>query len=165
MNDFEKSLRPGLVPVGARLVSLFVTVKYTGGRLSITGVEGPRRNGDCAGSCGQVTDSLAAVVEYAPGWDRAMALRLATIWNDWHLNDMKAGSPAQEAFLKANPVSYVYPESHYEKACEALAAAGLHPDADGYRYGSAWKRVEVPADVLEWLAALPDADRANPWGE
>jgi hypothetical protein len=33
----------------------------------------------------------------------------------------------------------------------------------GYKYGSAWLREEVPADVLEWLSELPDTDRQPAW--
>lgn len=33
----------------------------------------------------------------------------------------------------------------------------------GYQYGSAWKREEVPQDVLDWLFALPDAEKRPAW--
>lgn len=145
--------------------ALFVTIKYGDGELSITGVEGPKRNGDCLGSCGQCRDAPLAVTDFAPGWNESMSRKLVEIWKRWHLNGMRAGSKAQEDWLRANPVNAVYPESHYEKACAALAAAGLHPDADGYRYGSAWKREEVPQSVIAWLMDLPDSDRPHPWGE
>lgn len=165
--NFTKLLRPGLVDVGygdtPKLRSVFVTVAYTDGRLSLSGVEGPTANGDALGSSGQCSD--LAVVDYAPGWTAEMVDRLRAEWERWHLNDMRAGSPAQEAWLRANPVKATYPESHYDKASEALAAAGLNPDG-GYRYGSAWLTEEVPADVLAWLQALPDSDRPMPgqWG-
>ena len=73
---------------------------------------------------------------------------------------MKAGSPAQEAWLAANPVTAVYPESHYDKASAALAAAGLNPDPDylhngiPYRYGSAWLKRDIPADVVAEIESL-----------
>ena len=71
------------------------------------------------------------------------------------------GSPAQEAYLRLNPVSFTYPDTHYEAATRALDAAGLNPE--GERYGSKWWREDVPEDVLVWLAALPDADRKPAW--
>lgn len=75
--------------------------------------------------------------------------RMRAIWERWHLNDMKAGSAVQEEYLRNNPVSAaVYPESHYEKASAALTSAGLNPDANGYQYGHAWCREELPVDVL-----------------
>jgi hypothetical protein len=33
----------------------------------------------------------------------------------------------------------------------------------GYRYGTEWKREEVPADVLAFLRSLPDADMTPAW--
>ena len=159
--DFTKICRIGSNPdTGA----LFVTINMKGGRLSITGVEGPKANGNCRGSSGQCVDALGEVTDFAPGWNPESAGKLKAIWERWHLNDMRAGSTAQEVWLRANPVAAVYPESHYVKASEALAAAGLNPDADGYKYSSAWKREEVPISVVAWLTGLPDADRAHPWG-
>lgn len=159
----HKVIRPGTVDAGRKSPSdLFVTIKYADGRLSITGVEGPMRNGDCHGSCGQC--GIAPIVEHAPGWDAETVERLRQVWDRWHLNDMRAGSPVQMDWLRANPVTAVYPESHYEKVGAALADAGINPDADGYRYGHAWKQEDVPADVIDWLVGLPDADRPSPWG-
>ena len=91
---------------------------------------------------GQCVDQVAA---YAPHDKKAR--RMVAVWERWHLNDMKAGTLAQEQYLREHPVTAVYPESHYEKASEALTAAGLNPD-NGYKYGSAWLREELPADVL-----------------
>lgn len=64
-----------------------------------------------------------------------------------------------------NPVTAVYPESHYDKASAALAAAGLNPDADGYRYGRAWKFEELPQSVVNWLESLPVSAKPYPWGD
>lgn len=33
----------------------------------------------------------------------------------------------------------------------------------GYRYGSAWKKVDVPQDVIDWLFDLPDAPVVPAW--
>lgn len=40
-----------------------------------------------------------------------------------------------------------HPEGILEKPCPVC----------GYRYGSAWKREDVPSDVIEWLLGLPEA--------
>ena len=140
---------------------VFVEVQYrTDGRLSITGVVGPRSNGDARGSCGQIVDSVRDVPHLAEGWTPGMITRLVEVWERWHLNDMQAGSPRQRAWLEANPISVTYPESHYVVACERLAAADLNPDTEhgDYAYGSAWLREEVPEDVIEFLAGLPTSD-------
>lgn len=135
------------------------------GQLHITGVEGPKRNGDCWGSCGQIEMDWRE-----RGWttkgadfnDEQLAEFMA-IWDRWHLNHMRAGSQAQMDWLREHPITVTYPESHYDKACEALAAAGLHPDADGYRYGSATKREELPAEVMERLASFPASSIEPAW--
>jgi hypothetical protein len=167
----NKVIRVGTVRLYANgpAVSLFCRIEFADGRLSITGVEGPTRNGNARGGCGQIVMNPWSIVTYAPGWDAALVERFRAVWQEWHLNDMQAGSPAQTAFLKANPVTAVYPECHYTKASAALESAGLNPDPDyvherkPYRYGSAWLRVDVPAEVIEFLQSLPDADRAPAW--
>lgn len=161
--DFTKILRVGTSPSG----DVFIKIEFADGKLSITGVEGPMRNGNASGSCGQINMSEWDISEYAPGFDRDVELKLREIWDQWHLNEMQAGSPAQMAFLKANPITDRL--NHYTKACQALAAAGLNPDPNylhnhkPYRYGSAWLSVEVPEDVLVWLQALPDTDKTPAW--
>jgi hypothetical protein len=128
--------------------------------LSITGVIGPKANGDARGGCGQT--GVPADIDFAPGWDADSAAKLAEIWKRWHLNGMQAGSPAQAAWLREHLVTAVYPESHFDKVKVALTDAGLEPDAsflhndEPYHYGSAWLYEAVPTDVLEWLQDLPD---------
>jgi hypothetical protein len=158
---FKRHTHVGKTPDG----DLYVTVEWQlrNGRdeLSLTGVIGPKVNGNCRGSCGQtgVPDDM---ISYAEGWDAESATRLAEVWDRWHLNAMRAGSPSQEAWLREHPVTAVYPESYLTKARTALAAADLQPDAsllhDGepYSYGSAWLYEQVPESILTWLANLPD---------
>lgn len=261
MTDFSKTIRPFTMPThSGGAVSVFCKITLKGGRLSITGVEGPKRNGDCYGSCGQIDMHEWQILELAPGWTLDMVARFRAIWNEWHLNDMRAYSPemkaagwhdlatvpawgyeftltreslaakkaaetaAQEA-LKAGqtftptaeqsaaavmPYSLTIwtrdcePGEHphtmpngfapeapagYErarhigghasgnvKAPERKTLGWLkpseHPDGllgrkvnpdDSKGYGGQWWREEVPADVLAWLQALPDADRAPAW--
>jgi hypothetical protein len=149
---------------------VFVKVEFTDGKLSITGVHGPMRNGNSYGSAGQIImgfkeydfrgyHTLADLVP-EQSWDAAMIRKLFDVWDRWHCNDMKAGTPAQEAYLRANPVNDAL--NHYDKACQALTAAGLNPD-NGYGYGSQWLREDVPADVLEWLQSLPATTRTPAW--
>ena len=98
---FERILNPGTVEEhthGGILahVPMFVKVKYSDdGRLSITGVVGPKSNGDAWGSCGQCTDSLDRV-RPGLGWGGKVG-ELRAIWDRWHLNDMRAGCEHQRA--------------------------------------------------------------------
>ena len=149
--------------------NIFANIKFIGGRLSISGVEGPTRGGDCRGSCGQIVMHEWGALTYAPGWTAALTEKFRSIWGQWHLNDMKAGSPAQTAYLDAHPVEYAYPQSHYDAACNALRAAGLNPDPSfiyggkPYAYGHAWLRVDVPEDVIAFLKSLPDTVIRPAW--
>lgn len=68
------------------------------GRLSISGVEGPKANGDCIGSCGQIDMHLRDEVDQivpAPGWDAAKLTEFFAVWRKWHLNDMTPGCEHQ----------------------------------------------------------------------
>lgn len=88
--DFEKVLHIGTAEYGR----VFCKVEFKGGRLSITGVEGPKSNGDALGNCGQITPT---VTTYAEGWDALLLEEFKKIWDEWHLNDMRAGCEHQRA--------------------------------------------------------------------
>lgn len=92
MENFTKIINPGQI----KFSEVFVKIAFENKRLSITGVVGPRRNGDCRGSCGQIQDELCRITSMEPGWDRAKIQRLAEIWGEHHLNDMHAGCPHQK---------------------------------------------------------------------
>ena len=78
--------------------STFVEVIYKDGKLSITGVEGPLPNGNAIGSCGQICMGMdVETMMPALGWTKPMLARLLEIWNEWHLNDMRAGCEHQRA--------------------------------------------------------------------
>lgn len=179
--DFVKVCRVGTIPNGRTRADVFIKIECKDGRLSFSGVIGPRSSGNCLGSCGQIVMGFAhrnaadndhrytnptkpSEFNFAPGWNAKKWLDLIDAWERWHLNDMKAGSPAQEEWLRAHPVNAVYPKSHYEEASKALEKAGLNPDpTTGYKYGHAWMREEIPGEVLAKLAALPDADQTPAW--
>lgn len=245
MKDFSRVLRPGAVEVwkgsGKGSAPLFLKVEYKEGRLSISGVEGPRTNGDAWGSCGQCVDSLdpSRLRELAPGWTRETVKRLRETWDEWHLNDMRAGCEHQRAEKWAERGRQAVTVYHWrqmdgprkarddaEKAAQRALTRGetfaptpeqvkaanapwsretwtpeapegyepatplyagmkgptesktlgwLRPDEHpdgllcrpcptcGYAYGSAWLREEVPADVVQFLQSLPEADAAPAW--
>jgi hypothetical protein len=161
-----------------RTVTLFVEIEWRYDmnqkwELSICGTDGPKVNGDAYGSSGQCRDVLDDELAPLDGWDRPMIERLREVWDRWHLNGMRAGSPNQEEWKRANPYDRErHGHDHYAWIKGALAQAGLDPDpnfalADGkpYSYGSAWLYEEVPTDVLDWLRNLPPAVKAHPWGD
>ena len=133
---------------------VFIFVKNNDGNLSMTGVIKPTPRGNAA-SCGQINSDLKPeqFVTWARGWDEGLLQVVLRIWGRWHLNDLKAGSPIQEGFV----MGWMAAGKAYDYAafCGAMSEAGINPDADGYRYGTGWKREEVPEDVWEFLNALP----------
>lgn len=156
---------------------IFIEVEYgnrynpgKGPRLSIMGTEGPLKSGNAKGSTGQIEDLIADYIgriKFAPGWTPTMLNRLLEVWRRYHLNDMRSGTPAQMKFVEANAElikSQPYNE-RWDFTVKLLTEAGLEPD-DGHYYGSAWQRIEVPQDVLDFLAALPDSPEPMPgsWG-
>jgi hypothetical protein len=148
-------------------IKIFLKAKYADGRFSISGVEGPYRNGNCAGGCGQIIDSLR---EALPEGDlsKEQIDKVVEYWDRWHLNDLNAGSPAQEKFLRDNPLGNV--ADHFYSAQTVLMNNGLEPDynfmgKDGkpYHYGTAWNTEEVPAHVIEFFESLPDSSITPSW--
>lgn len=162
IDAFTKVVRPGAGADGP----VYVKIGWDGRRLSISGVEGPMRNGDCRGGAGQITDALTTLKSYAAGWSRELAEHLAEVWQRWHLNDMRACCEHQRDW----PVKEHIAVGNQTKA-RGWVRTDEHPDGllaepckvCGYRYGSAWLHEEVPADVLEFLKALPDTDRQPAW--
>jgi len=246
MENFTKILNPGTVPhweAGRLPVPVFVKVEYKEGRLSITGVEGPKANGDAVGGCGQIVDTFTREgFQPTPG-DGAFwmlnAKKLRAVWERWHLNDMRpncehqraagwlektgqkvtlyhwwitdaAGKKRKAARAEAlraleegrkfrttkdqarfaalaewcdtwTPDAPKYYEAHAASypgatpASETKTLGWLRPDEHpegllcrpcpecGYKYGSEWKREEVPESVLRFLREAPDAAITPAW--
>lgn len=179
MEAFNKLLLPGVGLDG----DVWIEVKWTGVRLSITGVEGPKRNGDCRGGAGQCREALDTDrIRVTAPWTYGMVKRLQEIWNAWHLNDMKAGCEHQRAEgWDTRPIDPTKPTNAYGKHYEGQTydswnmLTWVRPDeypeglmtvpcpTCGYRYGTAWLTEEVPEDVLVWLSELPETDKTYPW--
>lgn len=161
MKNFTKTLRIGTLPAADHQkwrgpVDVLIKVTFKDGNLSVTGPGGQTimdyRDYDSRGH------RDIADITPADGWDYATIRRLFDVWQQYHLNNMQAGTPAQTAFLRANPVPYC--KDHYAATCAALANAGLLfvPHGDGiYTYGTQWLRIDVPDDVLNFLKSLPSA--------
>lgn len=159
---------------------VFCRVKITDGKLSITGVVGPKRNGDCVGSCGQISDTLTDA-EFVPAVDIDTA-RLHAVWDRWHLNDMRAGCEHQRSEgWDTRPIDPTKPLRTYGKHFDGQRrdswnmltwvtrkeySEGLMCEpclTCGYKYGTSWLREELPADVIEFLASLPESPVVPAW--
>lgn len=177
MQAFTRVVNPGTVKVGRTRVNVYVKIDWYHKRLSITGVEGPLRNGDAFGGCGQI--SLTGV-KPAPGWNPSTIAKLAQTWRRWHLNDMRPGCEHQrEQGWDKRPIDPSKPLDAYGVFVGEHATWNMlvwvtkreHPQGllaepcpvCGYKYGTAWLHEDVPDDVLRWLAALPETTKQPAW--
>lgn len=88
--SMHKIVNPCMCDVGKMYkYNAFAKIEYSEGKLSITGVIGPRSNGDCFGSCGQCVDDIRKGAPI-PEWTDDMLQKFCDIWDEWHLNDMRA---------------------------------------------------------------------------
>lgn len=146
---------------------VFCVIKIDGGCLGITGVIGPNRHGKCRGGCGQIDstikDAIASDEAFAvhPLWTKEMLAEFLEIWDRWHLNALRAGTVKQMDYLR----SLTFPGGNYHKwALQVLEDARLNPDpVDGYRYGSASLKEEVPESVIAFLEQLPSSPTTPAW--
>jgi hypothetical protein len=181
MLNFVKIVCPGKVEVSGykRLQPIYCKIEYKDGRLSITGVVGLFRGGNCAGGCGQIVEELSNIedLDVSMNWTINKIKLFICFWKEWHLNDMKADCDHQRAD-KWEDVRIDHkelPKSTANRDSRGIMAIwvyeGEHKDGllnkpcqvCGYRYGSSWLKVEVPEDVLEWLYNLPDSVTKPVW--
>ena len=221
-----KRVNPGQILINEKHYYVFCDIKIEKGNLSITGVEGPYKNGNCAGSCGQIT---LTVDKLANGWDWPMVKEFKQIWKDYHLNDMRpycshqrdfgwgkkgieevTWSLTMEAYKEQRDIKerstdllkefgqahvtdrerfilnlkhtitypYLDPELQpfYKKHKSEMKTSGWvyekdHPDGQlgkpcpvcSYKYGTAWKKEELPQRVIQFLEGLPESELEYPW--
>ena len=139
--------------------------------LSLSGVIGPKGDGDCIGPCGQIQAHLIeSIEEYFKPWDELRVGALIEIWKDYHLNVMTAGSPRQESYLKHKVPTLHLADNTYENRAMLLKNAGLNPDEEyfnfdsnePYVYGSAWLHTKLPLHVIGWFSDLPESTHELP---
>ncbi len=123
-----------------------IEIRLENGRLSITGTvyTGKKllkseKNLISAGQCREEAKDL-------------IPSKLVDIWERWHLNDMRAGTLAQEQALREVKDSFSR-LNWYDQACDFLKSVNLLDD-NGYRYGSAWLTEELPQDVINYIESL-----------
>lgn len=151
------TINPCSVLINGRKAQVFCKIEYTDGKLSISGVEGPRANGNCAGSCGQIDmsysqDALDEGMELNEGWTPTKWFKFLKVWKRWHLNDMRAGCEHQ----RAN--GWTYEEHHNKETFEGEACLQC-----GYKIGSAWLKEEVPNEIIDFLKNLPESQTVPAW--
>ena len=165
MSELHKVFMVGMVYPwnGAkRRYKVWVRASVKDGNLSIVGVVNPNRHGGCH-SCGQIRETLSNLDTYGKGWDRAKIKLLNDIWKEWHLNDLNAGSPEQEKWVKENPQFKTYNDRIENMPDHIKTDATYLHNGKPYVYGSAWIKRELPDDVIGILNGFPDAETECPW--
>lgn len=102
-------------------------------------------SGSMKGCSGQCLDTIAKY-NTTP-----LFKTLYRLWNQYHLNDLHAGTEAQEKALeqwKKEGNKY-----EYGKACEYLKSIELYED-NGYKYGTGWLYMPIPEEDLQLIKSI-----------
>lgn len=90
------------------------------------------------------------VLKYCPELrDSAVFMEIVGLWRKHHLNDMHAGTEAQEAELE----KWRGHAADYKADCQHLKEVGLYED-NGYRYGTSWLYRPIPWEDLNRINQL-----------
>ena len=155
----DKVINPGRINLGNKNANIFCRIKIENGNLTISGVIGPHPSGNSRGGCGQIQDELNEINVFTKGWDRKRVQKLLDVWDEWHLNNLIAGTPRQERAIKEWKKAHQY---DYDEACKFLKTKGLYTNK-GYEYGSGWLRKELSPEVLAFLEYLPGSKITPAW--
>ncbi|MBQ6403878.1 MAG: hypothetical protein IJI27_08230 [Oscillospiraceae bacterium] len=141
----------------------FCKIEWDSGKLSISGVIGPRSSGNCAGSAGQCYEEIQAG-RPAQGWDREMLDKFIEIWKRWHLNNLNPACEHQRELgwpeqAKEEMTLYRYHlkrEAHEkQRAAEKDALSHLRkgepftPDAEQVFYAALPSSIDVYDPINE----------------
>ena len=137
--------------------------------LSISGVIGPKANGNALGGCGQISMEFdhanpghndrrtrdpikASEITYAPGWNAALWLRFLDVWESWHLNDLKPNCAHQRGDEWDTQRELTLYHFRLRKAVEDEVRAAKHKARDCIKSGETF----TPTKRMKFLANLPD---------
>lgn len=143
---FKRRIRPGFFTKNATTYHLDIMIELTQNK---DGKECLKLTGSYFRGGGQISYILSECKPHVYFSKNDLVL-IQEIWDNWHLNDMRAGTKKQEDFLR--PYKKVKNLS-YDEACEILSKHDLLID-NGYGYGSAWLYEKVPEHLLEYLFTL-----------
>jgi hypothetical protein len=134
---------------GKKINLATVEVNFDGTRFSASGNVWNSKQTDCI-SCGQNLDDMKEHLK-----DNKTFLMIYSLWKQYHLNDMKPGTPKQMAFLST--IQRPRNADFYTWECEQLKKVDLLiDDLDGkpYKYGTAWLTSEIPSFAKEQINKL-----------
>lgn len=122
-----------------------IKIELTDNRLSICGLIYSGRK------LRQDDSNLLHVGQCKKEAKKFITAQLYEVWDRWHLNDMRAGTPAQTELVKEFLATC--PGADYDEQCIFLSNHGLLVDGD-YRYGSAWLKEDLPQEVIDYVHSL-----------
>ena len=150
---YRRTICPAAVRGDTKKIYVYITYESEKERLSIWG--------KIRGSYGQIKEYLSEEYVYPlVGFSSKDIKAIRGVWDRWHLNDCRGGTPKQEKFIRQWEKTHSY---SYQLACEALEEANLLYD-NGYKYGTSWLKEKVPLSVLKYLFSLPSIEGVS-WYE
>ena len=105
---------------------------------------------------GQINDTLRRLLDEGKltpvNMSKEEFRKLLDVWDRWHLNDVRAGTPRQLEVIDQHidETQYKTYDGHYEKSLAILSDYKLRKDG-GYEYGSAWLYEPLPQDVIDFV--------------
>lgn len=94
---------------------------------------------------GQCLDTLVPYLK-----NNELFMKIHRLWKLYHLNNMKAGTPKQEAAVEEYLKDHKY---DYKEVCDYLESINLLED-NGYKYGTSWLYEPIPENDLEEIRKL-----------
>lgn len=107
--------------------------------------------GRTRGGCGQCKDLIEEKVGNFKQSEQIIIRQILNIWNQYHLNDMNAGTKHQTELL--SDFKCTSSTKHYAEVCAFLERKDALYDGT-YKYGTGWLYREIPEDVIEFLKSL-----------
>jgi len=124
--------------------------KFT--NLSITGSlfysNGSKKNPDFI-TFGQINTALREIQKDVQWIFPTRLNKVLEIWDEYHLNDLQAGTKRQTELLKILEAEKL----KYDEKLKILKKNGLEVD-QGYKYGSEWLAKRIPEKILEELEEI-----------
>ena len=104
---------------------------------------------------GQIQDTIRENLDnfrklYIP---KDKILLILDIWDNWHLNDLQAGTRLQTEVLNVIQAERKEKIIEYTWCCDILKQYGLYEDK-GYKYGHGWLLKPLPPDVEKLINDL-----------
>ncbi|CAM3441198.1 hypothetical protein [Helicobacter labetoulli] len=112
-------------------------------------------------SGGQNDETIRALIKEGELSASPLLLEILELWDKYHLNDLKPGTPEQEEAVQQGwelgAIKRFQKESFYEQACAYLKSVGLYEvqyNGKPYRYGSAWIYSSIPPKDLKRIKEI-----------